>query len=112
MIQQQIQEQWMEARYYAVNVVNGLAFPDFLEVAQVYGVINCDLQTNTQIVPVLREFLTASGPSFCRMKIPSHCRVVPQLKFGRPLEYQEPLLSREEVFNKLVVKPLNIFLKS
>lgn len=108
---QQTQEQWMDARYYAANVEQGLAFPNFIELARVYGFTTFDLQTNDQVVPVLRDFLAASGPCLCRVKVPSDCRVVPQLKFGRPLEDQEPLLPRDEFFNNLIVKPLDISLK-
>ncbi|MEZ7195962.1 thiamine pyrophosphate-binding protein [Pseudodesulfovibrio karagichevae] len=104
---QQTQEQWMDARYYAANVDQGLAFPDFCKLADVYGFTVFDLDSNARVTEILTDFLKASGPCFCRVKVPSACRVVPQLKFGRALEDQEPLLDREEFLENLIIEPLD-----
>jgi acetolactate synthase-1/2/3 large subunit len=102
---QQTQEQWLEGRYAATTVEGGLAFPDFTRVAEAYGIRTVTIDRNDHVAERLREVYAASGPVFCNVEIENRHRVVPQVRFGRPIEDGEPLLPRAEFFANMIVEP-------
>lgn len=101
----QTQEQWLNGRYEAVSVESGLAFPDFVKVAQAYGFTTFSLARNDEIKECLRQIYAIDGPVFCNVEINSEHRVIPQVRFGRPLEDGEPFLDRSEFFGNMIVEP-------
>lgn len=102
---QQTQEQWLNARYEATTIEGGLAFPDFVKVAQAYGFPTVSIERNAEIPDAIRETYAHDGPVFCNVEIRPGHRVIPQVKFGRPIEDGEPLLEREEFFANMIVEP-------
>jgi acetolactate synthase I/II/III large subunit len=54
----------------------------------------------------LNEFAACKGPILLDVKIASKERVIPQSKFGYPIEDAEPLLPREEFLSNMIVAPL------
>lgn len=103
---QQTQDQWLDSRYIASTVEGGLAFPDFLKVAEAYGFKTVNISKNQQIHERIAEALNSEGPVFCDVEISPYHRVIPQVKFGRPNEDPEPLLERQEFFENMIVKPM------
>ena len=102
---QQTQEQWLGGRYEATTIDGGLAFPDFVKVAEAYGIPALTLERNADAADLVRRAYAAVGPVFCNVEInPSH-RVIPQVKFGRPIEDGEPLLPRAEFLTNMIVAP-------
>lgn len=108
---QQTQEQWLGSRYTASSVEGGLAFPDFSKVAAAYGYQVVTINRNCEIAERIAEVMEAAGPVFCDVQVPSGHRVVPQVKFGRPIEDSEPLLPRDEFLANMIVKPLEASLR-
>lgn len=102
---QQTQEQWLDGRYAATTVESGLAFPDWVKVAEAYGFRTVSIERNDQIEARLGEVYAHAGPVFCNVEIDSRHRVIPQVKFGRPIEDCEPLLARPEFFENMIVEP-------
>jgi acetolactate synthase-1/2/3 large subunit len=107
---QQTQDQWLNSKYIASTREGGLALPQFRRVAEAYGLPTIALNRNQNISSVLRDTLKHGGPIFCDVEIRREHRVVPQAKFGRPNEDQEPLLPRPEFFQNMTVKPLAVSL--
>ncbi len=103
---QQTQDQWLNSVYSASTVNGGLAFPNFLKVAEAYGFKTVSISKNDEVRNHIREALNSEGPTFCNIEISPHHRVIPQVKFGRPNEDPEPLLEREEFLKNMIVKPL------
>lgn len=101
----QTQEQWLGGRYEAVSVESGLAFPDFVKVAKAYGFITFSLSRNDDVKECLRLIYKTDGPVFCDVEINPEHRVIPQVRFGRPLEDGEPFLERQEFFENMIVDP-------
>lgn len=108
---QQTQDQWLGSRYEASTVEGGLAFPDFVKVAKAYGYKTRTIRSNRTVRQVIREVLDSDGPVFCNVEIRPEHRVIPQVKFGRPIEDSEPLLARKEFFENMIVKPADASLK-
>jgi acetolactate synthase-1/2/3 large subunit len=107
---QQTQDQWMGSKYLASSVEGGLAFPDFVKVAQAYGLKTVSVAANAELDSKITEVLTLSGPVLCDLDIKLHHRITPLVKFGRPNEDSEPLLDRNEFLKNMVVRPLKVSL--
>ena len=48
--------------------------------------------------------LQSKGPLFCNIEVEQTHRVIPQVKFGRPNEDAEPLLSRQEFKSNMLIE--------
>ena len=105
---QQTQDQWLNSLYSASTVDSGLAFPDFMKVAEAYGFKTVSISKNDEVRDHIREALNSEGPTFCNVEISPRHRVIPQVKFGRPNEDPEPLLDRKEFLENMIVKPLDV----
>jgi len=102
----QTQDQWLDSRYLASSVEGGLAFPDFVKVADAYGYKTVTIASNRELHARIREVLDSDGPVFCNVEIRPEHKVIPQTKFGRPMEDAEPLLDRREFLENMIVKPV------
>jgi acetolactate synthase-1/2/3 large subunit len=102
----QTQDQWLGSNYYATSVEGGLPAPDFVALARAHGIEADTLKLNADIKTKLARALVSDGPAFLNVEVDPKARVQPQVKFGRPNEDGEPLLSREEFMANMLVKPL------
>lgn len=102
---QQTQDQWLNSHYIASSVEGGLAFPDFAKVAAAYGFKTWTLAANANVAAV-DEILRETGPVFVNVELRPEERVIPQVRFGRPIEDGEPLLDRQEFFANMLVEPV------
>jgi acetolactate synthase-1/2/3 large subunit len=102
---QQTQEQWLDSRYEGSTVEGGLAFPDFVRVAEAYGYKTFNITKNAALDSVIKEVFATGGPVFCNVDIRPGHRVIPQVKYGRALEDGEPLLERKEFMRNMIVTP-------
>ena len=107
---QQTQEQWLNSRYEATTIDGGLGFPDFVKVAGSYGFKVINIVENNMLSESIQTAYNESGPTFCNIEIPSESRVIPQVKFGRPLEDSEPLLDRKELLDNMIIPLLEVSL--
>ncbi|MFQ5760572.1 MAG: thiamine pyrophosphate-dependent enzyme [Acidiferrobacterales bacterium] len=104
---QQTQDQWLGSRYLASSIEGGLAEPDLVIVAKAYGFMTYNLTTNQEVQRQIAKVLAEPGQVFCNVEIRPEERVIPQVKFGRPIEDAEPLLERQEFFENMIVEPLD-----
>jgi len=102
---QQTQDQWFNSAYEGATVERGLAFPDFVEVAKAYGYRTLNITRNHQVADSIRCALDIPGPVFCNIEIRADHRVLPQVRYGRPIEDGDPALAREEFLGNMIVKP-------
>jgi len=107
----QTQDQWLDSRHLATTVEGGLAFPDFPRLAKAYGFKTLTIESNSELQPVIKKVLDTQGPVFCNVEIRPDHGVLPQAKFGRPIEDAEPLLSRKEFLANMIVAPLEASLE-
>ncbi len=102
---QQTQDQWLGSRYVGSNVAGGLAFPDFGRVAAAYGYKVVTICRNAELARAIHTVLDSDGAVFCNVEIRPEHRVIPQVKYPRPIEDAEPLLDRDEFLRNMIVKP-------
>jgi acetolactate synthase-1/2/3 large subunit len=107
----QTQDQWLNSRYEGTTVESGLAFPDFVAVAKAYGYRTLNITRNDQLTEGINCALNVPGPVFCNIEIRPDHNVAPQVRFGRPLEDGEPFLERKELFENMIVKPVDASLR-
>lgn len=107
----QTQEQWLGGNYHATSVEGGLAFPDFVAVANAYGFPTATIERNSELLNVLKKSLDDPSPFFLNLEISPLHRVLPQVQYGRPNEDAGPLLERKEFISNMIVCPLNVSLE-
>ena len=92
----QTQTQWLDSTYEASSFDNGIPAPDFVSIVKAYNIPSVRLCQNDNIELALKKIYDTPGPFFCELEIAVDELVLPQVKFGKPLEDAEPYLPREE----------------
>lgn len=84
----QTQRTWMGGTYPSTSYEGGLATPDFNRVATAYDI---------PVYANVSALLSTDGMGFLEVVIDKEYQIVPQVKFGKPLEDAEPSIPREEL---------------
>lgn len=84
----QTQRTWLGATYPSTSYEGGLACPDFTAIAAAYG-----LPTYASVADLIQQ----KGPGFLNLDIHPDYQIVPQVKFGKPLEDADPPIPRDEL---------------
>jgi len=93
----QTENQWFNSVNASTTPESGLGFPDFQKTASAFGIRNAE---------TLQSIFETSGPAFMEIEIPTDAYLIPQCRFGAPLEDGEPLLPRDEFRNQMIIRPL------
>ena len=94
----QTQRQWLGSTYPATSVEGGLGFPDNWETTfNGFGIL---------VRPRLSELLFNNRPEAMIVNIHPDAQLIPQAKYGQPLEDQDPQLPRDEFMAQMLVEPL------
>ena len=92
--------------------VSGVSFPDFLKVAEAFGLRTFELTDHCRLAEKIAMVLEAPGPVFCRVQLPDPFVFSPKLASkklpdGRmvssPLEDMYPFLEREELRRNMII---------
>jgi acetolactate synthase-1/2/3 large subunit len=95
----QTQRQWLNGEYVSTSPQGGVASPDFQDIARAYKFLSYGPNSISGygIEDALGKVFRARGPAFLEIPIDPEFGVMPQARFGFPIEDQEPALSREEL---------------
>ena len=104
----QTQDQWLSGDYVATSPEGGLGFPDFAKTADAFGIPSLTLDRNADVAETVATVMRATGPILCEVRISHEHRVVPQSRFGRPIEDADPPLPRDEFLRNMIVAPLDV----
>lgn len=105
---QQTQEQWLDGKYYATSQEGGLTFPDFVELSESFGIPAIKVDINATSLDEITEAFQPARACVIDLHIDRWHRVIPQSRFGRPIEDSEPLLNRDEFLENMIVKPMPV----
>lgn len=97
----QFQEQYMNSR--CQSTVLGYSCPNFKDVVQAYKIEANKIYNNTEIEISLEQLFKNNSPSFLEVEIESNYKASPKLSVGKPIEDQEPLLTREELKSEMLI---------
>ena len=92
------QEMYFESNYYYTTAKLGYSIPDFVKVAQSYGIFAKKIFEVKDLGAI--EY-SANAPQLIEVMIKGDTYVYPKLEFGKPNQDQEPLLDRE-LYNYLM----------
>lgn len=98
------QELYFGGRYHAT--VADYEAPDFCRLAGAFG-LNSFKVRNQDDFEGMKELLQIPEPIVIEIVLPENTYVYPKLSVNRPIEEQEPLLSRDEFLNNMIVKPFD-----
>jgi len=97
---------WLESNYNASGPESGVPDPDFERIANAYGIVSCKINNHEELPHKIKETLEHDGPILCNVQILSEQAMIPKLTYGNPIEDSEPLLSRQELRENMIIDPL------
>ncbi|MFH1459876.1 MAG: thiamine pyrophosphate-binding protein [Candidatus Omnitrophota bacterium] len=100
----QFQEQYFRSRFQSTVV--GYNAPDFQKVVASFKIKPYKLNFRKQITQKLKSLFKDNKPAFLEVKINPGTKVFPKLSVDKPVEDQEPLLSRKELQANMQIKVL------
>lgn len=110
----QFQEVYFSGRYEATVEKTGYSAPDFVRVAQAYGISTETIRDHSEIDAKLELVLTSKEAVLCVVKLDESQKLIPKLVaiktedgyVSKPIEDMIPLLPRDEFMENMIVKPL------
>jgi len=100
----QFQEQYFNGR--CQSTVIGYSCPDFQEVVSAYKIPAMKITRNNEISNALGKLFDNMLPEFLEVKIDADFKVNPKLSVNRPVEDQDPLLSRQELESNMLIETM------
>lgn len=102
----QFQEELFDGRYEATDASNGYSAPDFVKIAQAYGLATDRISSHEEIVDKVRKAIESPGPFVCDVWLDDTARITPKTIFGSPIEDQWPFLDDAEFNNNMLIPPI------
>lgn len=104
----QFQDQYFGSRYHASSPEHGYLAPDFVRIAEAFGIPALRIRSLAKADSVIKKALAMKGPVLVDVRINPKQRLSPKLEFGRPLEDMSPYLNRRELEEAMIVPILPI----
>ncbi|MBI2065066.1 MAG: thiamine pyrophosphate-binding protein [Candidatus Yanofskybacteria bacterium] len=111
----QFQEVYFGGRYEATVEQTGYSAPNFVRVAQAYGIRAETIHDHSGIKEKIIDIINSDEPILCDVKLDESQKLIPKLvavKTGdgryisKPIEDMIPLLPRDEFMENMIIEPL------
>ena len=89
------------------STVIGYSCPDLIGIAEAYGMRSFLISKTSEVAEKIKKTINSIGPAFVNVALEQGTMVNPKLVVGRPIEDMSPHMSREELKNIMIVKPVN-----
>lgn len=108
------QNKFFNGRMIGTDSSNGLSFPDLSKISFAYGLKYVKIKTQDETKEKINEVLNHNGPVICDVVCDPDQEIIPSvsskvLDDGRivscPIHDMYPFLSKEEMFENMVIKP-------
>ena len=99
----QTQDQWFDSDYVASDSGPKMSFPNYIKIAQAFEYEYRIINGGSVLINDLVEVLNSKNSVLCEVLISPDARVVPQVKFGSPIEGMEPEISSEITKNLMII---------
>ena len=108
------QDMFLDGVHAGSDSEGGICTPDFVKVAEAYGIKTASIKNHTELEAGIRWALETAGPTLCAVEVPSDHQMNPRQGFDlnadgtgtpRPLEDMYPLLDRDEFQAAMVIEP-------
>jgi acetolactate synthase-1/2/3 large subunit len=104
----QTQDQWFDGAYFASNVGEAMNFPNFAKLAESFGLNYEVINSESDVESTIKTCLSNSGSTLCEVVVSSNERVVPQVRFGRPIHDMDPAFTAERLASYLLNSGTNL----
>jgi len=94
------QEMYFKSNYY--GTIDGYSVPDFIKISEAYGIKSLKISNQSQINGLI-EKLNDDESYLIEVELKDITYVIPKLGMGKPIEDQEPLISREELKENMII---------
>jgi acetolactate synthase-1/2/3 large subunit len=94
-----MQQNLFKENYVGSTLNSGVSSPDFIKVAESYGLKTFEINTNNQI-NVIQEVIKYSGPCLCHIKMIEKQLIIPRVQSlgdNKSLEYMFPYIEENEL---------------
>ena len=88
------QEMYFGNNYYQTTESGGYSAPDFVKVANAYGIEGISISSLEEVNKV-KEYLDNEEACMIEIRITENTYVVPKLEYGKPNQDQQPLIDRD-----------------
>lgn len=103
----QFQDMYFGGRHEASSREKGYSCPDFIKVAQAYGLKTVSINNHQELRKKIKEVLASKEAVLCDVLLDEGQKLIPKLEFGKSIEDLMPYLPREEFKKNMIVKPLD-----
>jgi acetolactate synthase I/II/III large subunit len=93
------------SNYAGVDTEHGLSFPDFIKVAEAYGIEALSIENHQELKEKLKYVLSSTNPIICNVNMVGFYDYQPKLGWGVPIEDQYPFLPRDEFKSNMIIDP-------
>ena len=97
----QTQDQWFNSNYFASDGGVELPFPNFQKIAEAFGFGYSAIVSESDFLNKLTSIIASDKSEICEVTISEKARVIPQVKFGSPIQVMEPPL--DQSINKILL---------
>ena len=99
-----MQENLFNSNYVASSINSGVSSPDFIKVAESYGLKTFLMETNNDVINIITEVINYNKPCLCNINMISDQMIIPYVQAIRKkksLEYMFPYINDEELTEDL-----------
>ena len=97
----QFQKQYFNSRFQSTVV--GYSCPNFQDVVSAYKILTKKIIYNAEIVKAFQNLFSDTRPMFLEVSINPNFKALPKLSVNKPVEDQDPLLSRDELKSNMLI---------
>ncbi len=97
----QFQEQYFNSRFQSTVV--GYSCPNFQDVVSAYKIPVMKIAHSAEIINALQKLFSDAQPMFLEVSTNPNFKALPKLSVNRPIEDQDPLLSRDELKSNMFI---------
>ncbi|MCM0756027.1 thiamine pyrophosphate-binding protein [Desulfovibrio aminophilus] len=103
----QFQDDYLGSRHVGATDRNGYTAPDFVRVAEAYGLPALRITRREEVEAGVEKALRTAGPMLLDVRIPGGCNVIPKALMQHPMEDQYPYIPLDEFLEQMIVEPLD-----
>jgi len=100
----QTEDEWLKKKHHGTSNKD-LSFPNFKFISKANNLNYISIK-KTNDLKKIKKILISKKNEVCEIFISPNCQVVPQVKFGHPIEDAHPLLDESFIENNMIIKSI------
>jgi acetolactate synthase-1/2/3 large subunit len=100
----QTEDEWLKKKHHGTSNKD-LSFPNFKFISKANNLNYISIK-KTNGLNQIKKILMSNKNEVCEIFISPNCQVIPQVKFGHPIEDAHPLLEESFIENNMIIRPI------